>query len=94
MGWIPGSGRSSAGHGNSLQYSCLGDPMDRGACWATVHKVAKSQTLKRLSRQAGHWVCIIVPLDSSLQGRGLDLPQCPEQGNSLLVLSVFLKLNE
>ena len=32
------------GNGNSLQYSCLENPMDRGAWWATVHGVAKSQT--------------------------------------------------
>ena len=32
------------GNSNSLQYSCLGNPMDRGAWWATVHGVAKSQT--------------------------------------------------
>ena len=40
---IPGSGRSlGGGHGNPLQYSCLESPMDRGAWWATVHRVAKS----------------------------------------------------
>ena len=33
------------GNGNSLQYSCLGNPMDRGAWWAAVHGVAKSRTL-------------------------------------------------
>ena len=44
-GSIPGSGRSpEEGNGNPLQYSCLENPMDRGACWATVHGVAKSQT--------------------------------------------------
>ena len=32
------------GNGNPLQYSCLENPMDRGAWWATVHAVAKSQT--------------------------------------------------
>ena len=32
------------GNGTPLQYSCLGNPMDRGAWWATVHGVAKSQT--------------------------------------------------
>ena len=32
------------GSDNPLQYSCLGKPMDRGACWAIVHGVAKSQT--------------------------------------------------
>ena len=42
---IPGSGRSpGGGHGNPLQYSCLENPMDRGAWWATVHGVAESQT--------------------------------------------------
>ena len=42
-GSIPGSGRSpGGGHGNPLQYSCLENPMDTGAWWATVHGVAKS----------------------------------------------------
>ena len=42
---IPGSERSpGGGHGNPLQYSCLENPMDRGAWRATVHRVAKSQT--------------------------------------------------
>ena len=44
-GSIPGSGRSlGEGNGNPLQYSCLENPMDGGAWWATVHAVAKSQT--------------------------------------------------
>ena len=44
-GSIPGSGRSPGEEkGNSLQYSCLGNPKDRGAWWATVHWVTKSQT--------------------------------------------------
>ena len=48
---IPGSGRSPGeGNGNPLQYSCLENPMDQGAWWATVHRVTKSQTqLKQLS---------------------------------------------
>ena len=42
---IPGSGRSpGGGHGNPLQYSCLENPMDRGAWQATVHRVAKSRS--------------------------------------------------
>ena len=51
MGLIAQSGRSpGGGHGNPLQYSCLENPMDKGAWWATVHKVAKSRTqLKQLS---------------------------------------------
>ena len=45
MGSVPGSGRSPGkGNGNSLQYSCLKNTMDRGAWTATVKRVAKSQT--------------------------------------------------
>ena len=44
-GLIPGLGRSPAeGNGNPLQYSCLGNPMDRRAWWATVHGGAQNQT--------------------------------------------------
>ena len=44
-GSIPGLGRyPGEGNGNPLQYSCLENSMDRGAWWATVHGVAKSQT--------------------------------------------------
>ena len=50
VGSIPGSGRSpEEGNGNLLQYSCLENPMDRGAWWATVQRVAKSW--KKLSMQ-------------------------------------------
>ena len=46
LGSISGLGRSPAeGNGNPLQYSCLENPMDKGAWWATVHGVAKSQTV-------------------------------------------------
>ena len=45
LGSIPGSGRSPGErNGNPLQYSCLENPMDRGAGEATVHGVAKSRT--------------------------------------------------
>ena len=45
LGSIPGWGRSPGeGNGNPLQYSCLENPMDRGARQATVHGVAKSWT--------------------------------------------------
>ena len=45
MGLISGSGRSlGEGHGIPLQYSCLENPMDRGAWCAIVHGVEKSQT--------------------------------------------------
>ena len=44
MGLILGLGRSPGeGNGNPLQYSCLGNPLDKGAWWATVHGVATSQ---------------------------------------------------
>ena len=42
VGLIPGLGRSPGeGNGNPLQYSCLENPMDRGAWWATAHGVAR-----------------------------------------------------
>ena len=45
--WVQSLGQEGfpeEGNGNPLQYSCLKNPMDRGARWATVHGVAKSQT--------------------------------------------------
>ena len=53
-GSTPALGRSPReGNGNPLHYSCLGNPMDRGAWWATVHRVAKSWTrLKQFSMYA------------------------------------------
>ena len=49
--WVPGLGRSPGSrHDNPLEYSCLENPVDRGAWWATVHGITKSQMrLKRLS---------------------------------------------
>ena len=41
VGSVPGSGRCPGeGNGNPLQYSCLGNPMDKGACWLRVHGVS------------------------------------------------------
>ena len=52
---IPGSGRSlGEGNGNPLQYSCLENPMDRGASWATIHEVAQldmTETISTVSTQ-------------------------------------------
>ena len=55
MGYTPGWGRSPGEeHGNPLQYSCLENPMERGAWWAIVHGVTKSQTLLvQLSKHEG-----------------------------------------
>ena len=54
VGSVPRPGRClGGGHGNPLQYSCLKNPMDRGAWWATVHGVAKSWT--RLSTAHTSW---------------------------------------
>ena len=61
---IPGSGRSP-GEGNSSppQYSCLENPMDRGAWSATVHGVTKSQTrLKQLNTQSSHSKKLLVTI--------------------------------
>ena len=56
-GLIPGSGRSpGAGHGNPLQYSWLENSMDRGALWATVHRIMKGLTqVKRVSMHTSSW---------------------------------------
>ena len=57
MSLIPGSGRSPGWrHGNPLQYSCLENPMDKGAWRAIVHKVTKSDMTKGLSKHIP-WVC-------------------------------------
>ena len=63
LGLIPGSGRPPGeGNGNPLQYSCLGNPTDRGAWRATVHGVTKSQTV--VTNTLLHWN----------SGGGTDLP--------------------
>ena len=56
---VLGLGRSPAeGNGNSLQSSCLGNPMKRGAWWAMVHGVAKSRT--RLSMSMSDTLCFLI----------------------------------
>ena len=68
-GLIPGSGRSSGGwYGYPLLYSCLENPMDRGAWWARVHEVTESWTrLKGLSMHTCTLpnITALVPLDQS-----------------------------
>ena len=53
-GAIPVSGRSSGeGNGNPLQYYCLENPMDRGAWWATLHRIAKELDMTE-------YACIVI----------------------------------
>ena len=50
LGLLPGLGRSPGeGNGNPLQYSCLENPMDRGAWWATVSRFAESDSTELLT---------------------------------------------
>ena len=66
LGLIPGSGRSpGGGQGNPLQYSCLENPMDRGAWWATVRRVTKSQT--RLKQFSTHTLACLYRTSSALR---------------------------
>ena len=52
---IPGLGRSPGeGNGNPLEYSCLENPMDRGAWWATVHRVIKELGHDLVTKQHQH----------------------------------------
>ena len=97
LGSIPGSRRSpGGGQGNPLQNSCLENPTDRGAWWATVQRVPKSQTqLKRLSMHASRrtfpsemWAWHFEPVSSSLR-----FPVCGSTwGVSLWASNCFLEL--
>ena len=56
---LQGLGRSpGGGHGNPLQYSCLENPMDRGAWWATVHEVAKPDSTEQLHTACTQTGCL------------------------------------
>ena len=92
MDSIPGSGRSPGwGHGNPLQYSCLKNPIDRGAWKATVHRVTTSQTeLKWLSRHA-----IILKMKKEIKPlkQSSLLLACPEV-YLLIELKIILVVNE
>ena len=83
LGSIPGSGRSpGVGNGNLLQYSCLENPMDRGAWQATVHRV--TQSLKRLSmaQHGGFPGCEVVKNLAINAGNTRDAGSIPGLGRS------------
>ena len=61
LGLIAGAGRSPGeGDGNPLQYSCLENPMDGGAWWATVYGVAKSRTRLRDFTVTFHFSYVLI----------------------------------
>ena len=69
LGSIPGLGRSPGeGNGCPLQYSCLENPMDRGAGWATVRGMAESGTTARLIPSFFFTYCIQASVFSSVKG--------------------------
>ena len=58
LGLISESGRSPGEeNGNPLQYSCLDNPMDTGAWWATVHEVAELDTTEQLTLSGDSYTC-------------------------------------
>ena len=95
VGLIPGSGRSpEKGNVNPLQYSCLGNPMDRGAWWAIIHGVAKEwDTTQQLNNNLLFLQCIITmsfihinlfnPHKNTMHACVLMLQSCPALCNPM-----------
>ena len=70
MGSIPGLGRSPGGeHRNPLQYSCLENPMDRGAWWATVHRVTELDTTEATEHTHTHTFITLPHKESDMTQR-------------------------
>ena len=81
---IPGLGRSPGeGNGNPLQYSCLGKPIDRGAWWAIVRGVAKSQTGLRTYSLRLSWKVTILHVCAQLCPTFYDPVACCLPGSSV-----------
>ena len=79
VGSIPGSGTFfGGGHGNPLQYSCLVNPIDRAAWWATVHRVTENQTqVKCLSMHS-----------SKLLVQNFEFPRVPDY---IICIQIYLQ---
>ena len=95
VGSIPGLGKShEEGNGNLLQCSCLGNPMDRGVWWATVHRLAESNTTWK------HHAHTIMPATSWHVGhtseghRQSSVPWQSEYSNVFKVIFTIRKSNE
>ena len=87
-GWILGSGRSPGrGNGNPLQYSCLENPLNRGAWRATVHGVAKSWTQQHTHRHVFLYIKPQLPSDNPLQL--LDIWTSSLENDYLVSLPIF-----
>ena len=81
---IPGSGRSPGGaHSNSLQYSCLENPMDRGAWQATAHRVSKSQTKLKWFSTHTCSIYLLIPSPNL---------SCPSPVVTISLFSMFVSL--
>ena len=95
VGSIPGSGRSpGVGNGNSLQYSCLGNSMDREAWWATVHGMANSWTQLSNFHSLFMYICYI-PLHLALLSEKMQKANffiCSQDKKYLIVFWNSLKL--
>ena len=85
VGSIPGSGRSPGkGNGTPLQYSCLENPMDRGALQATVHRVTKSQTqLSDFTHFTHSMTASQMPLDNESMITTAQSPEHLRRSNAL-----------
>ena len=88
LGSIPGSGRSPGeGNGNPLQYSCLENPIDRGAWWAAVHGVAKSRTQLSDFTSLYFFFIIILVLYYYLSTKKIPKDLCLKQTHTHISLS-------
>ena len=95
LGLIPGLGRSPGeGNGNPLQYSCLGNPVDRKAWWATVHGVARTRhdlATKPLLLLSRFTRVRLDPIDGSPPGSAV--PGIL-QARTLLLYSYYFSMNQ